>query len=1111
MITPLIRTIASLALLLLLFSSVVFGRIANDTEMRQVAQNWLTYMVSESGGWAGSNQPQITDVRDILVNDTLIANYYAISSGGYIIVPTLKELPPVKAYSEVSEIDDLYAPDGFAAMIREVLKARMDVYVEQFGSLEASQSATEILYGPENSEAWDRFAVTAKQFAESFAQSLDATLDGVGPLLTTTWHQGSPYNSLCPMGDGGRCVVGCVATAAAQIIYYHQWPPTGVGSHSYYWNGDNSCDGSTAGQTLSADFSDEYTYDGSNASVAEISYEMGVAFNMDYGYCGSGAYTLQGSTIFPQYFRYDNSAQSVYRSNNSAQGWFDIIKGQINQYHPTLYRISGHAIVCDGWRISGTTNQVHMNYGWGGSQNVWYAVDNLHCDWSGCDPMIEGMVINLIPLNGDPWLGKNVISDVSGGDGDGLPEAGETIEMVITVNNYGGGEVTDVNASLLIDDASITITDGSASLGTIQGRDSASNTADPFIFEIPSEYIARVDSFLVELTYNGTEVDTMVFEKTIGTARILLVDDDNGGGVEAYYQQTLDKFRSPYDTWIHSLYASPDSTYMSNYDLVIWFTGDMYYAPINNVEIDNIKGFLNNGGNLILSGQGIAAYLNTANQAFLEDYLKTQYLSTSYTPILTGSTGGQILNVGDTMVIFGSGGASNQTDPDHIQPINGSIGECNYYGITDFASVSYDGGDYKLAFFGFGCEAIRFDEFRFTNRDTVMDRMFSFFNYSKPAIAPQVSNLTIGPGDKMHLLEHTPQIGWDFSDPGGNSQAMYQIQVASNTDWATVDMWDSGPSSGSEPSITYSGAPLMDGTHYYLRIRAFNGTLWSGWIYSDMILNSLPAQPDLMSPIAMAPALTTTPNLTNATVTDPQNDDVTYAYEVYADAGLTSLVASATDIPQGSGTVSWQVSTELTEDNIYYWRVRADDEYETGTWSQAESFWVNGDNQLPAGFDLLTPEDASVLPSLTPQFTWQASSDFDPYDVITYTIMYAGNEEFTGAITVANLTDTSYTPTTPLTVGYTYYWKVIAHDLSSGQTASSSVFSAATYVQGDANGDNTVNVGDAVAIISFAFRGGVAPNPLLAGDANCDLAVNVGDAVYIISYVFRDGPPVNCN
>jgi hypothetical protein len=64
-------------------------------------------------------------------------------------------------------------------------------------------------------------------------------------------------------------------------------------------------------------------------------------------------------------------------------------------------------------------------------------------------------------------------------------------------------------------------------------------------------------------------------------------------------------------------------------------------------------------------------------------------------------------------------------------------------------------------------------------------------------------------------------------------------------------------------------------------------------------------------------------------------------------------------------------------------------------------------------------------------------------------------------------------------------------------------------VPGDANGDGQVNVGDAVYIISYVFKGGDPPTPYnpCSGDANGDCECNVGDAVYIIRILFYSGPP----
>ena len=60
---------------------------------------------------------------------------------------------------------------------------------------------------------------------------------------------------------------------------------------------------------------------------------------------------------------------------------------------------------------------------------------------------------------------------------------------------------------------------------------------------------------------------------------------------------------------------------------------------------------------------------------------------------------------------------------------------------------------------------------------------------------------------------------------------------------------------------------------------------------------------------------------------------------------------------------------------------------------------------------------------------------------------------------------------------------------------------------GDANGDEAVNLADAVYVINYVFKGGPPPDPLASGDANLDGAVNLADAVYLINYIFKGGQP----
>ncbi len=221
--------------------------------------------------------------------------------------------------------------------------------------------------------------------------------------LTTRWDQESPYNNFCPMGDqsctvcpdgwppSSRTVVGCVATATAQIMKYWNWPSSGTGSKSYSWNGDQSCGGSTPSQVLSATFSDPYDWQNmpdycgwgctqaQKDALAELCYEVGVALKMDYGVCGSGAYSEDIDNALMYFLYYDADHDSDWNK--------DEITKDIQWLRPVVLcgrnaEGEGHCWVVFGYDKGTDPNrQFKMNMGWGGDYSSppygWYSLDNV--------------------------------------------------------------------------------------------------------------------------------------------------------------------------------------------------------------------------------------------------------------------------------------------------------------------------------------------------------------------------------------------------------------------------------------------------------------------------------------------------------------------------------------------------------------------------------------------------------------------------------------------------------------------------------------------------------------------------------------------------------------
>lgn len=211
----------------------------------------------------------------------------------------------------------------------------------------------------------------------------------VGPLVQTLWNQSIPYNNMAPKLDNeGRAVTGCVATAMAQLMYYHQWPTIGTGSHAY----TPEHNGGAYGE-LSVDFSKStyawsdmlLTYrtntagvknwtDDQAKAVARLMYDAGVSVDMDFSPDESGAYTASVSHALTEYFGYH--AHYLLRTNTYGNEFYAAIKAELDASRPLIMAGAGagggHAWIIDGYDENG---YLHSNWGWGGIANGYFLLD----------------------------------------------------------------------------------------------------------------------------------------------------------------------------------------------------------------------------------------------------------------------------------------------------------------------------------------------------------------------------------------------------------------------------------------------------------------------------------------------------------------------------------------------------------------------------------------------------------------------------------------------------------------------------------------------------------------------------------------------------------------
>ena len=538
------RCLIRLVVALLLSSAFVPGvraELATTQEMDNVAGNWVTEMTYKKGAWAGETNPTVIGVHDINQDGILLARVYDVLPRGYVVVPALKEMGPIKVYSDESNLDE-NQEGGMMQLLKDVLSERMELYLQVYGNLSAKQPpAGDVLFDRGQKAGWDRLEAAPKDFRVDRSLSVQAE---AGPLITSSWHQRAPYNNICPMGDGGRCVVGCTATSLSQILDYWEWPSSGVGNHSYEWGGDDCHGGWVPGQVLTADFSDGYDWanipdscDGvagctpeQEAALAELCHEAGVSVNMNYGACASGA--NMDMSVFPTYFKYSQSVSREYRINHTQQSWFDLIKTEIDAGRVMWYGINSHAIVCDGYRDNGGQLEYHMNYGWGQGNNAWYVLDNLYCYWIAgevCPYEQDFATINIEPqyVPAIHFVGRT-LSD--SGDQDGLVEAGETVQVTITVRN-AGNTATNAAGVLSTTDPSVHVTTPSALFNPSFGWGEQSLSLTPFVIEVdascPNPHVALLE---LQITADDGYLETRTFPMFIGTRGGWSDDLEHGEG-----------------------------------------------------------------------------------------------------------------------------------------------------------------------------------------------------------------------------------------------------------------------------------------------------------------------------------------------------------------------------------------------------------------------------------------------------------------------------------------------------------------------------------------------------------------------------------------------------
>jgi hypothetical protein len=306
---------------------------------------------------------------------------FRFEQGGFVLISADDAVTPVLAYSFENSF-----PQTFDENI--ALKRWLEDYCREIGYIVSNSL--------DNS-------LTAAEWKNVGSPLPQGPSGDVLPLISTIWDQGCYYNTSCPPDGGGPCghaLTGCVATCMAQIMKYHNYPPQGVGVHSYIAPGYGQ-QTVNYGNTTYNWSSMPNAVGSNNPAVATLMYHCGVGVNMNYGASASGAFSEDVPGAMLNYFNYHPDIDIKYKANYpNVEDFKSLLRSELDATRPMYYSGDGpgggHAFVCDGYRMS--DGKFHFNWGWSGAANGYFAIGNLNPSGYTFNNN-NAVVINIKPYN----------------------------------------------------------------------------------------------------------------------------------------------------------------------------------------------------------------------------------------------------------------------------------------------------------------------------------------------------------------------------------------------------------------------------------------------------------------------------------------------------------------------------------------------------------------------------------------------------------------------------------------------------------------------------------------------------------------------------------------
>ena len=303
---------------------------------------------------------------------------------------------------------------------------------------------------------------------------------------------------------------------------------------------------------------------------------------------------------------------------------------------------------------------------------------------------------------------------------------------------------------------------------------------------------------------------------------------------------------------------------------------------------------------------------------------------------------------------------------------------------------------------------------------------------------PDNFNLT-SPAPGADVTTLLPTLSWTNSFDKDGDAITYSVIVYKDSALTDIAVQVSGlpEMPGGSTSWTVP-TPLTDHASYYWRVIAEDAlgavTPTPARMFTVNIGNLAPSEPTIVAPPMGGLSTNPTTALTIQNSVDPENDLITYVFEIDTVNTFDSSDkrTSGQVMQNSSGLTTW-VTPALVENQHYWWRVKAQD-------GHAESAWVIGDflmsavNDPPPVPTIKNPGNGAWVATQQPSL--EANPVVDPEgDAVRYEFEVYRDSGLTQRVAGGMSDTTALIVGTVLEDKTTYWWRVRAVDAAGAASA----------------------------------------------------------------------------